>query len=71
MAWTTSGVSWRDEKEASSSRPNLFRYPGPKLLTKQKCKGKWAVQHYAGQGAHIGVRKESPSISGPSQRLYP
>ena len=52
MAWTTSGVSWRDDKE--TPKENKGKYPGPKLLTKQKCKGKWVIGHYAKNGAHIG-----------------
>jgi hypothetical protein len=51
MAYTTSGVSWRDDKEAP--KENKGKYPGPKLLTKQKCKGKWVIGHYSKNGAHI------------------
>jgi hypothetical protein len=49
-------VSWRDDSNGAvpSSLPDTGNYPGPKLLTKQKCRGQWAVAHYAKHGAHFG-----------------
>mmetsp|Transcript_86230 Transcript_86230/g.167106 ORF Transcript_86230/g.167106 Transcript_86230/m.167106 type:complete len:522 (+) Transcript_86230:92-1657(+) len=55
MAYTTSGLSWRnDDKGEASTVAAAGAYPGPKLLTKQTCKRKWMVDYYANAGAHYG-----------------